>query len=106
MSELIEYRVRPVTRYIVTRFEGRVGPNGAAGNASRMLGEYDNAETAYEVGYALCSAEHRALGWPPGDERIQYPRPVGHEDGPEPPRMALSVTASDNAAPPGTPLVA
>jgi hypothetical protein len=32
---------------------------------------------AYAVGYALCKAEHDRLGWPPADERIQYPKAVG-----------------------------
>jgi hypothetical protein len=68
----IEYKVRPITRYVVTRYEqsdcGRVGN-------STTKGEYDNANVAHEVAYALCSAEHEALGWDIADERIQYPRP-------------------------------
>lgn len=70
----IEYRVRPVTRYIVTRWEGTDDPRAACSNGSSTLGEYDNADTAYEVGYALCKAEHDRLGYPPNDERVQYPR--------------------------------
>lgn len=77
MSEptLIEYRVRPVTRYIVTRFEGH-GPGGQAGSNASVCGrgEFDNADTAYAVGYALAKADHERIGWPIGDERIQYPR--------------------------------
>lgn len=73
----IEYRVRPVTRYIVTRYEEK---GGAASNSVRMAGEYDNAEIAYEVGYALCRAEHELLGWSPGDERIMYPSRIGEAD--------------------------
>lgn len=65
----IEYRVKPVTRYVITRFH-RLGHS--AGSESK--GEFDNADVAYDVGYALCRAEHETLGWPPGDERIQYPR--------------------------------
>ena len=67
----IEYRVRPVTRYIVTRYE-----ETAHTGASTTHGEYDSEEVAQEVGYALCKAEHDRLGWSPSDERIQYPRPV------------------------------
>lgn len=71
--QIIEYRVRPVTRYIVTRWEGDNDPV-AKSAASRQIGnEYANAETAYEVGYALCRAEHERLGWPTGDDRIKYP---------------------------------
>lgn len=67
---LIEYRVREVTRYYITRFED--DGKGSAGVST--LGEYSNPDTAYEVGYALCKAEHERLGFPLGDERIQYPR--------------------------------
>lgn len=71
MSEKIEYRVRMVPRYIVTRYaEGEGGNTGVCGTR----GEYDNEVVAYEVAYALCSSEHSRLGWPLGDERIQYPR--------------------------------
>jgi hypothetical protein len=69
----IEYRVREVTRYHVTRHwesvDGRTG-------GSEDKGEYDNPELAYEVGYALCKDEHNRLGFEPGDERIIYPQPV------------------------------
>jgi len=67
--EKIEYKVRVTQRYFVTRYaEG----DGQAGSST--FGEYDNEEVAYEVAYALCRAEHERLGWPLGDERIQYPR--------------------------------
>lgn len=72
MTDLIEYKVRHVTRYVVTRYEG----NGKLGQCGAQ-GEFDNAETAFAVAYALCRAEHERLGWPLGDERIQYPQPVG-----------------------------
>ena len=71
--ENIEYRVRPVTRYVVTRYENE-GPQGTAG--IRTLGEYDNQEVAQEVGYALCKAEHERIGWAPGDPRMTYPQMV------------------------------
>jgi hypothetical protein len=67
--EGVEYRIKPVTRYIITRYH-QIGDS--AGVDSK--GEYDNADVAYDVGYALCRAEHEQLGWPFGDERIQYPR--------------------------------
>lgn len=73
MSDIdqVEYRVRKVERYIVTRYVG----NKQAGAGSLMeRGEYQNEETAFEVAYALCKAEHEQLGWPLGDERIQYPK--------------------------------
>jgi hypothetical protein len=70
----IEYKVRPITRYVVTRYEqsdcGRVG-------GSVNKGEYDNGEIAYEVAYALCKSDHESSGYPIGDERIKYPERVG-----------------------------
>lgn len=69
MTEKIEYRVRMVPRYIVTRYEETERTGGTS-----TKGEYDNSEVAFEVAYALCKSEHQALGWPPADERIQYPR--------------------------------
>lgn len=65
----IEYRVRPVTRFIVTVFRAA----GDECHSSAGCGEFDNEETAYAVGYALAKAEHDRLGWPIADERIQYP---------------------------------
>ncbi len=70
--EKIEYRVRPVTRFIVTRFADYEN----ATQQSSTHGEFDNADVAYQVGYALCKAEQDRLGWPPGDERIQYPKEI------------------------------
>jgi hypothetical protein len=64
----VEYRVRPITRFVVTRYHEE-----ERGAGCETKGEYDNANVAFEVGYALCKAEHERLGWPVGDERIQYP---------------------------------
>lgn len=72
MIGMIEYRVRMVPRYIVTRYDA--GESGRGGN-SETRGEYDNADVAYEVATALCKAEHERLGWDLGDERIKYPLP-------------------------------
>ena len=70
----IEYRVVPITRYQITRHyhdaSGRTG-------GTEQRGEYNNHEVAYEVAVALCKAEHERLGWPVGDERVQYPRSPG-----------------------------
>ena len=80
MTIRIEYRVRPITRYVVTRYqsETRETEHGVTVSPAdcSTKGEYDNAEVAYEVGYALCKAEHDQLGWPPADKRIQYPNRV------------------------------
>jgi len=68
--ERVEYRLRPVTRFIVTRYQNL----GGGECVSSQLGEYSNADAGYDVAYALCRAEHERLGYPPGDLRIQYPR--------------------------------
>ncbi|MDX0615138.1 hypothetical protein GOD03_11650 [Sinorhizobium medicae] len=77
----IEYRVRPVTRFIVTRFESVGHPNGRESGGCDSKGEFDNFDTAYQVGYALCRDEHQRLGWPIGDQRIKYPEPLLPPDG-------------------------
>lgn len=46
--KIIEYKIRPVTRYIVTRFEGE----GNAGS-STSCGQFDQEEAALRVGFAL-----------------------------------------------------
>ena len=68
MTEKIEYRVRMVPRYIVTRYH-------APGGGSEFKGEFGSYEAAYAVAYALCKDEHQRLEWPLDDERIQYPQP-------------------------------
>lgn len=73
-TDLIEYRVRPVTRYIVTRFERCGLPGNPDASMCIQKGEFDNPHTAYAVGYALAKADHERMGWPIGDERIQYPQ--------------------------------
>lgn len=69
-QELHEYRVRPVTRYIVTSFNRSEDGNACDGNGH---GEFDNADTAYAVAYALCRQKHEEIGYQVGDGRIQYP---------------------------------
>lgn len=64
-----EYKIRPVTRYVVTRYNE--DDNGIASSVTK--GEYDNADMAYEVGYALAKEEHERLGYPLDDMRIIYP---------------------------------
>lgn len=69
----VEYRVREVTRYIITR---NYQSDGGKTGGTEQKGEYDNFEVAYEVAYALCKAEHERLGYELGDERIQYPKQI------------------------------
>lgn len=66
----IEYRVRPVTRYVVTRYHE--GDGGTAG--SEVKGTFDNPDIAHEVAYALCREEHQRAGTPEDDMNFQYPK--------------------------------
>lgn len=76
MDTKIEYRVRPVTRWIVTRFEQQTNEEGdTIAAASTVCGEYDTNQQAYDVGYALAKADHNRLGYPLDDDRIVYPEP-------------------------------
>lgn len=68
---MIEYRVKRVERFIVTRYEQ---DENATTCASRQVGkEFDSFETAYEVGYALARADQERLGLPPGDDGVIFP---------------------------------
>lgn len=71
--EKIEYRVRPVTRFIVTRYHEETDAEGRGCGGVSTIGEYHNESVAFDVGYACCKAEHDRLGWEPGDMRIIYP---------------------------------
>ena len=67
----VEYRVRPVTRHIVTRYEDGVG--------STQIGEYPSAEVAHSVGHALCDAERIKAGEPLDSPAFVYPGVVRDE---------------------------
>jgi hypothetical protein len=74
-KEHTEYRVRAVTRFIVTKAEWVVHENGTeSGSTARQLGpEYPNEDMAYEVGYALARQESERMGCSPFDDRVIYP---------------------------------
>lgn len=71
----VEYRVREIKRYIVTRHETNVaGGKEVTGSSSDVgSGQFDNFDTAYQVGYALAAFEHGQLGYDLDDKRIKYP---------------------------------
>lgn len=72
----LEYRVKRITRYVITRHEEDL--SGRCGSTVEK-GTYDNADVAHEVAYALCKQDHERLGYPVGDERIVYPRPISND---------------------------
>lgn len=65
----VEFQVRESRRFIVTRYQQTEHTRG-----STQKGEYVDPETAYQVAYALCKAEHDAAGTPPGDLGFIYPK--------------------------------
>lgn len=61
MKTTIEYRVRPVTRYLVTRFHGEESEDGrSASGGSSCMGEFDNQKSAALVAGALSVADEAA----------------------------------------------
>lgn len=85
MTKTVEYRVRPVIRYHVTRFESEINENGICSSGCESLGEFDSGEVAYQVGYALCRKEHTDSGEPIGSENFKYPSiPDGASISPSP----------------------
>lgn len=82
MPTRIEYRIRPVTRYIITRYESTYvdfGGGNMAGNTGSCeeRGEYDNERVAYDVAYALCRLEHDKSGAPLDSPDFKYPTEPG-----------------------------
>jgi hypothetical protein len=72
-TAMIEYRVKRVERFIVTRHE--MSADGNTGSATRQIGnEYDSADTAFEVGYALARADAERLQLPPDSMEVIYPK--------------------------------
>lgn len=70
----IEYRVKKVERFIVTRYEYDENQRVHTNADVRQIGnEFSNADTAYEVGYALARQEAEIKGFGPFDDRITYP---------------------------------
>ena len=64
----VEYRVRPITRYIITRYEAT-----EQSRTSTQHGQFEDGATAYHVAYALCRAEHDRSGEPEGSMNFVYP---------------------------------
>jgi hypothetical protein len=57
MSKLVEYQVRPVTRYIVTRWFNEDDGNGLCAGGCSGRGQFDNLADAIEVATALHKLE-------------------------------------------------
>ena len=56
--KIIEYRVRPVTRYIVTRYtEEAASDSGSCGAGSELVGEFPSGAAADSVADAMVTAD-------------------------------------------------
>lgn len=76
----VEYKVRPVVRYIVTKYQedmifrpGEEDQPGCPGAGSETCGEFDSPDAAYNVAYALCRSQHDASGLPIDSDVFIYP---------------------------------
>lgn len=99
----VEYRIKPVTRYIVTKFEAwNYPPEDKCAQADEThvveLGEYANADMAWEVGYALAKQRHELIGWPLDDDRIRYPNRPGEVECIRPAREAKAIPPKNAVA--------
>ncbi len=94
-SGRVEFRVREVTRYIVTRHDERTadaqGKLGTSPSSTREMGEFDNYNIAFDVAQALARAETTYRGVPIDHDSVIYPKhksvenavpdtPVGNPD--------------------------
>lgn len=70
---MIEYRIKPVTRFIVTRYEQPFTTTACSSGQVEERGEFNNADTAYAVAYALCKLEHDRSGEPINSMNFIYP---------------------------------
>lgn len=71
---MIEYRVKPITRYVVTRYEDASSGGYEQPATVTERGTFDNHDTAFAVAHALCNHEHCASGEPLDSMSFIYPR--------------------------------
>lgn len=57
MSKEVEYRVRPVTRYIITRYHSEQASNGLYHAGCETIGSFENQAQAHQVAKTLSDAE-------------------------------------------------
>lgn len=64
MEKHVEIRVRPVVRYIVTKYESGTTPDGCNYGGCETVGEFANEHSADTVAMALREAERQGLSLP------------------------------------------
>lgn len=65
----IEYRLKRVERFIVTKHED----HGETSSSRQVGKEYDKFDTAYEVAAALARSDQDRLGLAPGEDGVVFP---------------------------------
>lgn len=70
---LIEYRVKRITRYVVTRHCKIGDEEGNEHSTTDEMSVHINSSLAFNTGYALARMEQMKLDFKSGDERIRYP---------------------------------
>lgn len=68
---IVEYRVRPVVRYIVTKFTAEETAPGCGAVGSSVIGEFENQNRAVLVSEALSRLDGHPIKWEPMDEPPQ-----------------------------------
>lgn len=71
MSKTVEYRVRPVVRYIVTQYTAEETSPGCGMVGSSLIGEFENQKRAELVSNALSSAHGHVVKWEPMEDQPQ-----------------------------------
>ena len=64
MQKHMEIRVRPVVRYIVTKYESGTGADGMGYGGCETVGEFENEQNAERVAMALRECERAGLAAP------------------------------------------
>lgn len=70
-----EYRLKPVTRYVLTRHRGLAhgARDPAAGASCEVIGEYPSPITGYQIAYALGRLEIAQRALPPNTPLVIVP---------------------------------
>lgn len=69
----VQYKVRPVTRFVVTRFHSTEEEDGTFSGGSGTLGEFDCFAYAYQAANAMAKEERQELGDMVDDKNFAFP---------------------------------
>jgi hypothetical protein len=77
---MIEYKIRPVTRFVVTRYSDDLDPNGKNHPSSDVKGVFDNFSIAYNIGYALAREEFSRRAIDLQDPGFVFPASIVYQE--------------------------